>query len=663
MASNIMNSETLNIAKFFGDKETQYVIPNFQRPYSWEEEDVKTLLKDLEDYFGLQSRRNGQENYYVGAFYTFQDKYDSNIKQIIDGQQRVIFFYLYFLIIFRKANEYINSNPEERNWIERNILGQIRPLIFSDIEKETARLQSHGKLDKEIVELIFDISKTNNGDKEKIHEIMKNKLNISFNKKTYSNYEKATKIIEDHIDKKYNDPSLLLALLKKLQNKVSIVEIHFDNSMEISNIFKIFEKINATGKKLSDIDLVKNFLFYKHHMQDLDSKQKTDDEKMCDLWAKLIEGTNNNLEHFFQQVISTQIKYYKTTINFKSFKTTWKEKIQSKEFDKTKINSPSNFLEWLVKCNLQPFIVVSEANLEKSQGIMNKIDEESTKIKIESEFYLKSIKDLKYKHSQDIAYIALKDYMLGYINGESLVKMLKHALVFPIKFQTIMARDSKDKISVYEDIINYNINEKEKGSIAKYVVKTFDQSLAEKNINESELKSNITKINPFSLINDKSKSPMEFKDSEKKFTRFINMAIELGNSFDEERFNNVINKFKAREYHLDHFIPVSPKKYPFTWEKNGEEEYLKITKQEWFKTDNKEIEDEIRNHIDNKEKLEKNIFISHYLNVLGNMNIKSGTSNIKESNREVDLEKYNLQYLLDKTKSKMEAFFDSYIFK
>jgi len=62
----------------------QYSIPNYQREYSWEENEIQDFLNDLED-----TCANPSTIHFFGQIVVHNDE-DSQTKFIIDGQQRTI---------------------------------------------------------------------------------------------------------------------------------------------------------------------------------------------------------------------------------------------------------------------------------------------------------------------------------------------------------------------------------------------------------------------------------------------------------------------------------------------------------------------------------------------------------------------------------------------
>ena len=68
-----------------------FIIPRFQRPYSWQKEEVEELLNDIIE---------NNDNYFIGSIVTY--KSNGDFKGIVDGQQR-----LTTLILVLTAIKYI----------------------------------------------------------------------------------------------------------------------------------------------------------------------------------------------------------------------------------------------------------------------------------------------------------------------------------------------------------------------------------------------------------------------------------------------------------------------------------------------------------------------------------------------------------------------------
>ncbi|GAA7423101.1 hypothetical protein ID0987_14190 [Helicobacter pylori] len=125
---------------FRENKENQFVIPIYQRLYSWEKEQCKQLWKDIIRIGG----NNKIEGHFIGSILYVLDgiKHSNNILLIIDGQQRLTTITLLFIAL----RDHLNDKREEdkRKEIEDHYLinsgkdGDKKfRLILSESDKDT----------------------------------------------------------------------------------------------------------------------------------------------------------------------------------------------------------------------------------------------------------------------------------------------------------------------------------------------------------------------------------------------------------------------------------------------------------------------------------------------------------------------------------------------
>ena len=92
-------STSLNVSKSPVDdflntsKKNRFVIPEYQRPYSWEEEQVLALFDDIWD-FSIQNANDESKFYFLGTIVSFVN--ENGEMEIIDGQQRITTLFLLF---------------------------------------------------------------------------------------------------------------------------------------------------------------------------------------------------------------------------------------------------------------------------------------------------------------------------------------------------------------------------------------------------------------------------------------------------------------------------------------------------------------------------------------------------------------------------------------
>ena len=76
--------ELFNLTQVFDYGKRSFRIPDYQRGYTWEEEQLDDLLKDIE--FGLK----GDYSHYAGTLVVAKGRsQDNDLFEIVDGQHRL----------------------------------------------------------------------------------------------------------------------------------------------------------------------------------------------------------------------------------------------------------------------------------------------------------------------------------------------------------------------------------------------------------------------------------------------------------------------------------------------------------------------------------------------------------------------------------------------
>ena len=87
MADSQIKAESLNLDRILVDKDKFYQIPNYQRPYSWDKDNIADLLGDLSNSF----IDNKNEEYFCGSLVLVKNDKDKRF-DVIDGQQRLTIY-------------------------------------------------------------------------------------------------------------------------------------------------------------------------------------------------------------------------------------------------------------------------------------------------------------------------------------------------------------------------------------------------------------------------------------------------------------------------------------------------------------------------------------------------------------------------------------------
>jgi len=236
-----LKAEEKSIFELFTGDKNQYIIPAYQRPYSWKIKQCKDLFNDLERAFE-DKNING---YFLGNIVLASSREDKNRLEVIDGQQRLITLTLLIkaLLPFDKDNKKLENSIWEldRRTGERKEQ-RLKTMVFQDRDSQFL---------KDALEL--DLSLDN------CKEIEDN----NFKKIEDKNFEKNICYFYKRV-KKLNDDDKLFDFSDFLLDDVSILPIETqgnDKNIARRNALNIFETINNRGMSLSTSDILKAKIF------------------------------------------------------------------------------------------------------------------------------------------------------------------------------------------------------------------------------------------------------------------------------------------------------------------------------------------------------------------------------------------------------------------
>ena len=97
-----------------------FLIPEYQRAYSWKEEQCETLWNDIVDFFE-NSKHNPDDEYFLGSIVGFIDDTERskrNIFEVIDGQQRITTLNLLFRAFYEIVDKLQNKEEITKGYIK-----------------------------------------------------------------------------------------------------------------------------------------------------------------------------------------------------------------------------------------------------------------------------------------------------------------------------------------------------------------------------------------------------------------------------------------------------------------------------------------------------------------------------------------------------------------
>lgn len=233
-----IESKDLSIEDLYKDF---YTVPDFQREFVWEREQVEKLLQDvLDEFFDEDGQLIKGPEYFLGSIVVCRE--EDGTLSLIDGQQRMTTIFL-ILCAIRDLLVEVEERPSDA------LKAQIAASSINDVGDEVFRhrlvLQyedSKGVL-REVVE-----------NPTQLDEMTEKTISVTRIRSTYHDIMEFLRVNNDSSAKKLK---LFYATFTKRVKLIRIV------TPSLTNALKVFETVNDRGVGLNAMDLLKNLLFMK----------------------------------------------------------------------------------------------------------------------------------------------------------------------------------------------------------------------------------------------------------------------------------------------------------------------------------------------------------------------------------------------------------------
>ena len=225
------------------DRESDFLIPDYQRPYAWEETECQTLWDDIFAFAfpdNDSSQFNDKDKYFLGPIVIFKNEHDK--LEVIDGQQR-----LTTLMLLLRAFHLRFRNMRDQK--SKNIRDNMAKCIWKTDEFDQPKTNDL-KIDSKVAsddatEEFLSILRTGEADRNSKSNYAKNFLFFQ---------EKINEFISNY-------PSYYAYLPARIMNNCILLPIEA-GSQDFA--LRIFSTLNDRGKPLSDSDIFKA-QFYKFY--------------------------------------------------------------------------------------------------------------------------------------------------------------------------------------------------------------------------------------------------------------------------------------------------------------------------------------------------------------------------------------------------------------
>ena len=243
------------------DKDKKLNIPYYQRPYSWNDEQLEDFWTSIVD--GLDE----DKELFFGSIITTESSKIKEALDIVDGQQRIVTFTILFLVFLHKYPEidpcFVKTFQVVEDFLKQESSSDFRLNVLDS--------------DSDYFESIQIVSLDNK------------EYNNKFLDSYYFFFKKLDELIKERNENKDN---IIKKLVYFIKNKLNIIHIE---ALSEDIAIDAFQAINSMGMSLDEENIVKSILLQKN------------DNKLTQKWEECFRTNKFDNGYFFYYYLN--IKY------------------------------------------------------------------------------------------------------------------------------------------------------------------------------------------------------------------------------------------------------------------------------------------------------------------------------------------------------------------
>lgn len=305
------------IIDFVNSKQLTLHIPVYQRNYEWKKENCDQLFEDIKNGIPDPENPGVAKKHYFGNIVYDDIGYDPfngyHEYILIDGQQRITSIMLLLAAIRDEE-----KNPELKDSIDETYLKNSSAKEGSKIKLKQV------EMDRDTYEKII------NRDFDGINK----------SSSVYTNYERFRKLIRSAIKSGYTLKNILSGI-----GSLRVIAINLDSKTPGSESPQvIFESINATGKPLSQADLLRNYLL-------LEVGVEKQEEYYHQYWLTIEQnvGSNNISDFLNRYLVMRSLEKVADGTEYKTFKNDYPTFFIDAKEALSDLRKYSEYYQWIKK--------------------------------------------------------------------------------------------------------------------------------------------------------------------------------------------------------------------------------------------------------------------------------------------------------------------------
>jgi hypothetical protein len=283
---------------------TRFIVPDFQRNYAWEQEDIEALLEDIV----LGAEKASQ--HFIGSLIVRIDETNPEIAYVIDGQQRLTTLFMTVACL----RDYVAYSGNEELKIEGanpiNVMSELNNFLFTMDDQTYAmrdRFEAHPMIAEMFSKQVLAHPLPNRPQLPVRHHKFSQRLRDAH--KLLRQWP-AQRIEEINQARAETDQFPMTAdeelawirrVLRVIKGRITLLQISTQDEVES---FDIFMSLNSTGRNLGPADLVKSHIFNKLTI-DLDKPAKDKrNRELTEQWQEVLQNVGKgDIDQFLRHYL------------------------------------------------------------------------------------------------------------------------------------------------------------------------------------------------------------------------------------------------------------------------------------------------------------------------------------------------------------------------
>lgn len=272
-----------------------YCIPDYQRAYVWDTDQVRDLLDDTISAY----RENKEAQYFLGSMVLkINEKSDNNVSyteyELLDGQQRITTVFL----ILACMRDMLTDYPQYQNSLA-GFVYQAEDAILQQLE----RMRIIFNIRSDVRDFVNEHIKPLHGTCDSA--LLKDKMQAKDVNISIRNMANAMLVAHEFLEE---NKSEIIGYLSYFLNKVLMIYVATE---ELQDAFQLFTVLNNRGVKLSSSDILKA-----ENLKELSAADRT---SWATRWEEMETYFGEEFDKFLSHIRTILVKKKQTTTLLKEF--------------------------------------------------------------------------------------------------------------------------------------------------------------------------------------------------------------------------------------------------------------------------------------------------------------------------------------------------------